>query len=603
MEHNEFARQDVQWIGERMAALAGIEPFEAETTRGDGLEVTVGPGGTRIAACDRNALARGYYQAALARKAGRALTLKQKRHFRDCGAMIDNSRGGVMTVPSVKRTLDVMAALGMNMLQLYTEDTYTVPEYPYFGYLRGRYTPEELRELDDYADRLGVELVPCIQTLAHLGQFLQWQPSAALRDQPTVLLADEEKTYDFIEAEIRAVRGCFRSKQIHIGMDEAHGVGLGQYFAKHGLTDRFELLNRHLSRVVEICRRYDFRPMMWSDMFFRLGSKTNAYYDLEARIPDTVIAGIPDVRMVYWDYYNTDPKMYEVMFREHKRMKPDTVFAGGLWTWSGFLPQIARTRATMRPALQKSLEHGVTTVLATMWGDDGAETCFSLGYSLLPLFSETCWTGRTPDDAELAPLGESVSGVPSEAFEAWAGFYPGAVDQRNAKGYLYGDLLYPLIVNDEKPADCAKRCRAGCGVLEGYLDNERCAYAYNALRLAAHKAEIAAELRARYLAGDRAYLQSVAEKEIPDLLGETDALMRAHRALWHKEFKPNGWEVLALRYGAITGRLKDVQTTLREYLSGEIAAIAELTEEPLPSARKNGMQHYEVYVAPSFGTL
>ena len=26
------------------------------------------------------------------------------------------------------------------------------------------------------------------------------------------------------------------------------------------------------------------------------------------------------------------------------RIKPGTVFAGGVWTWSGFLPQIERTR-------------------------------------------------------------------------------------------------------------------------------------------------------------------------------------------------------------------------------------------------------------------
>ncbi len=33
---------------------------------------------------------------------------------------------------------------------------------------------EELRRLDDYADLLGIELMPCIQTLGHLGQVLHW---------------------------------------------------------------------------------------------------------------------------------------------------------------------------------------------------------------------------------------------------------------------------------------------------------------------------------------------------------------------------------------------------------------------------------------------
>ena len=54
------------------------------------------------------------------------------------------------------------------MLMLYTEDTYEVDNQPYFGYLRGRYSQKELREIDDYAFKHGMELIPAIQTLAHL---------------------------------------------------------------------------------------------------------------------------------------------------------------------------------------------------------------------------------------------------------------------------------------------------------------------------------------------------------------------------------------------------------------------------------------------------
>ena len=79
-----------------------------------------------------------------------------------------------------------------------------MPEYPYLGYLRGRYTAEELQELDTYAWESGVELVPCIQTLAHLEQFLQWNENIDMRDNDTCLLVDEPKVYDFIAAELRA---------------------------------------------------------------------------------------------------------------------------------------------------------------------------------------------------------------------------------------------------------------------------------------------------------------------------------------------------------------------------------------------------------------
>ncbi len=83
--------------------------------------------------------------------------------------MFDMSRNAVMKPETLKKLVDYLSAFGYNMLQLYTEDTYEVDGEPYFGYLRGGYSKEELREIDAYCKEKGVELVPCIQTLTHLG--------------------------------------------------------------------------------------------------------------------------------------------------------------------------------------------------------------------------------------------------------------------------------------------------------------------------------------------------------------------------------------------------------------------------------------------------
>ena len=61
-----------------------------------------------------------------------------------------------------------MAVMGLNTLLLYIEDIYEIEDEPYFGYMRGRYTQEELKQVDDYAHALGIEVIPAIQTLAHL---------------------------------------------------------------------------------------------------------------------------------------------------------------------------------------------------------------------------------------------------------------------------------------------------------------------------------------------------------------------------------------------------------------------------------------------------
>lgn len=599
-----FSRDDADRIRHTVCALTGVAlNAEVDARKGqNGLNVCLNGQKALIEAEDKSALARGYFLLCRAVKEHKTtLDIHEARHFASCGAMLDFSRGGVMKAEAVRRYIDHMAALGMNLLLLYTEDTYTVPEYPYLGYLRGRYSMEELKEIDAYAASMGVELVPCIQTLGHLGQFLQWQENADMKDQPTVLMADEEKVYRFIEAEIRAVRACFQSNRIHIGMDEAHGVGLGRYFEKHGLTDRFALLNRHLNRVVAICKDNGFSPMMWSDMFFRLGSKDNEYYDLNADIPQRVIDGIPDVDLCYWDYYHTDNQMYEHMLNLHEKLKKNTVFAGGIWTWSGFLPHVQWTDATMKPALRACARHHVQTVMATLWGDDGTETNYFLADSQLALFSEYCWQGPDCADSEIAAMGECLTGLPRRVYDAFGLFYPGAVDLRTGKGLIWCDLLYPLMEYEgDTMENAAARAKKALEILRPCQDRADCRYATLLFQTALQKAEIISVLRANYLKGDREYLRFVANEAIPALLASYDALLNAHRAQWEGDMKRFGWELLCLRYGAVTGRLRDVREELSRYLNGEIDKIPELEETPLPSARKGGMQFYQVYVSPQF---
>ncbi len=108
--------------------------------------------------------------------------------FATNGAMVDMSRNAVMNVTTVKEMLRRMALMGLNTYMLYTEDTYELEEYPYFGHLRGRYTKAEIRELDAYAIALGIELVPCIQMLGHLATHLRWPAAVPYKDTEEALL-------------------------------------------------------------------------------------------------------------------------------------------------------------------------------------------------------------------------------------------------------------------------------------------------------------------------------------------------------------------------------------------------------------------------------
>ena len=280
-----------------------------------------------------------------------AFCIEETPCFETAGMMFDVSRNAVLQPDTLRFFLRKMAMMGLNLGMMYTEDTYEVPGQPYFGYQRGRYSADELRALDDYADMLGIELCPCIQTLGHLNRALHWPALAHLKDNEEVLLADDAQTYAFLEELIAAAAAPYRSKRIHIGMDEAHGIGLGAHLRRHGYEDPHTIIRRHLSRVLEITRRHGLSAMMWSDMYFRPDSPTDGYYDSGMPSAEAVAAVPPDVTLVYWDYYHETEQEYTDMLQKHAALPAPTVFAGGIWTWCGPAPDYAKTLAAAVPAL------------------------------------------------------------------------------------------------------------------------------------------------------------------------------------------------------------------------------------------------------------
>ena len=205
--------------------------------------------------------------------------------YQKFGVMLDCSRNAVMNVESLKKFIDCLAKMCYNTLELYMEDTFEVKDEPLFGYLRGRYTGEELKEVDAYAITRGVELIPAIQTLAHFTA-LDKRHYENIIDCTDILLIDEAKTYEFIENIFKSLAENFTSRNVNIGMDEAYLVGCGKYLDEHGYQDRTELLARHLSKVMKNAEKYGFKAHMWSDIFVRMGSG-ETYYDLNAKIsPD-----------------------------------------------------------------------------------------------------------------------------------------------------------------------------------------------------------------------------------------------------------------------------------------------------------------------------
>lgn len=544
-------------------------------------------------------------------------TFTEKQAFDTIGLMFDCSRNGVLRVETVKYLLRRLALMGFNLFMLYTEDTYEVPGRPYFGYLRGRYTQDELAELDTYAHNLGIEMIPCIQTLGHLAQPLQWQAFNDVRDTADVLLVDEPKTYEFIEQMVDAATAPFRSKRIHVGMDEAHSIGNGKYKQRFGDKPAFDIMISHLDKVMPILRKRGLKPMMWSDMWFRLASPTGGYGEPDVSVPAEIAAKIPrDMQQVYWDYYKPDVSSYKRVMEHHRALGSEPVFAGGVWSYPVLWTNYDRSFHYTRAAMKACREAGMREVFTTVWGDDGCENDMLSTLPALQQFAEEAFNPGSPDEA----IARSFAGSTGATLKSWQlgaklDWLPSGATMRQiretfnmpmtaemkplldldanmevcnpAKYLLWQDPLLGLYDADVRGSDAGKHYGKLAKQLERAIarndvDGQRLTHALHIARVLELKAELGVRLYDAYHAEDRKALTALAKDTLPELIRRAETLRKGHRAVWMSVFKPQGWEVLDLRYGGVIARLQTARDRLKQYLSGKVHALEELAEPRLP---------------------
>jgi len=521
------------------------------------------------------------------------VNLQERPDFDWLGTMLDVSRNAVPKVETVKFLLIRLALMGINSLMLYTEDTYEIPGEPFFGYLRGAYTQSELRQIDDFADILGIEVVPCIQTLGHLGQILRWPAYDDIKDIDEVLLTGNDRTYELLDKMITVAATCFRSRRIHIGMDEAHGQGLGAYLKLNGYRNSFTVFQEHLLRVREICRRHGLQPIIWSDMYFRLGSRTNDYYDEEAVIPQAVLDEFPgDVSLVYWDYCHTDPEFYKKMLAEHRRFDCNLIAAPAVWTCLRFWPAYTRSFVTGGACIEACRDQGIRQLLITCWGDDGGECDLRAILPGVLYLSETAWCGS----ADKGTLEKAFKAICGGNIDAWlkaeqVDLPPGTDAGEGATNIGRCLLFQDPMLSAVDPWVEDMDLREYYSDLAAELLEAAASEGDSLLRLPAlaarvlvDKCHLRRDLRTAYLSGNESFIREAVEVVLPWLREAVRDMWRCHRSIWLESNKPFGLEVLEQRYGGLLIRLESLESRLLDWLEGRVESLPELETAQLAGA-------------------
>ena len=131
-------------------------------------------------------------------------------------------------IETLKRLLDWLALFKVNCIGFEMEDKYEYPSHPIIG-APGAYTKEQMQDLTRYALERHIQLVPVIQSPAHMAYVLKHDEFAHLRADGSnyqACMCDEEAIrliFDMYQDMIDATPGV---KYFHVSTDEVYYAGI-----------------------------------------------------------------------------------------------------------------------------------------------------------------------------------------------------------------------------------------------------------------------------------------------------------------------------------------------------------------------------------------
>ena len=528
--------------------------------------------------------------------------ISESAHFEHVGWWMDVSQtNALLKVERLEEAMCRMALMGMNRLVLYMEDSFEIPEEPYFGYMRSRYTEADLRAIDAIGEMFGMEVFAAVEGLSHLSRVLRWHPYGNMQEDASTVLVGDERTYEFLSHLIDAATKPFRSKNIIICLDEAFNLGKGTSLEKSGeYRESFYYMKQHIPRLIEMCRERGLNMITSGDMFMVASnpgeeSFFKKLYAINGPLsPEIIDAANWPVDYFLWDYSHHSEETYEALIKRYREFGKCEFFLAGIWNWLGFGVDYDKTFATIIPAARASKKNGIRDFVVTSWGcDAGMENFWSdlmLGWQLVCEYSY----GDEPTDEELSERFYACTGCNPEDFYELS-YIDHVYGQRTGEGpdyvnlsrtVMWQDILfgkYDYYINDNSlsehfkaVAEKLEHASQRNGEYGKYLATRAlCA------RVLEIKATIGARIATAYRKRDLYALCGFISTVLPELKKRVITLRDTHRDLWYSLHKPLGWEAEDVRYGALISRIDSAIYRLQRHMNGHEKTLPELEETRL----------------------
>jgi hypothetical protein len=292
------------------------------------------------------------------------------------GITDDLSRGQVSTMENFKKIIRFLSRHKLNVYSPYIEDIFVFKKYPTIGKGRGEITAAETKELDAYAKRYHVELIPTFETLGHWENILILPEYVKYAEFPGAhtLNVSDEAVYKMLDDMIGQLSDAFSSPYFNMAADESWDVGLGANKDRVAASDLASVHAEHYNRLFDIIKKHKKKPMMYGDIILN---------------NPTILEKIPkDVIIIDWHYGAQDVFSSPAIF---KSAGFPFVVSPAVWNFTGPFPNYVNTMINIQNLNRDGFQNGSLGLLTSNWNDYGGEALREFNYYGYAWTAECAW--------------------------------------------------------------------------------------------------------------------------------------------------------------------------------------------------------------------
>jgi hexosaminidase len=225
-----------------------------------------------------------------------AVKIVDAPRFKWRGLLIDVCRH-FMPVDVIKRNLDAMCFVKMNVLHLHLSDdqgfrvqSKTFPELTKLGSDGFYYTQDQIKDIISYAGDRGIRIVPEFDIPGHSTSWLVAYPEFSSQSKAQRMQNPEDRiernwgvfnpvfnpakkaTYQFFDKFFREMAKLFPGEYIHIGGDENNGIDwsknkqIQKFMASHHFCTLEQLQAYFTKRIRKIVAKYHKKIIGWDEI-------------------------------------------------------------------------------------------------------------------------------------------------------------------------------------------------------------------------------------------------------------------------------------------------------------------------------------------------